>query len=474
MSFKKNVMAIAAVGALTAATAVPASALENEFHGSLAMQGVSNNYRTGGGTGYLDIAGDSTTTKTFVEQRARIFYSAKANDNLKLVTGFELDSTWGKSSYVLGRANDGGALGADSVNLETKWVYLDFNEPLTGVNVKAGIQGLNDSYKGVFVGGGADAAGVQLSKGIGPVTTTLGWFRLDDRTSTGKQARDLVLLDAKVAPTKDIKVGASYYFLNSDNAANQNAQGTAANPGPFGQVIAANALTDYNIHVLGVNAAATVGPATIDAFGLYEFGSVDKFGNVAQAHVNSFAANVAAKVKVGPGTAKLNALYVNGGTNAFVNVNNTTSAAFAENVLGGAMGNMFLLSRNPLYTTNDQFVIYDSGNRGQGVIGGSIGFDAKITDKAFANVNAGFAAVAKDTGIKPVNQNTGIANKSTYQGTEINAEVGYKVFDSLTASVQGAYVFLGDYYTGTSKAANQVGTDPADPFLGRVVLSYVF
>src|SRR6266568_3004143 len=135
MSFKKKMMAVVAVSALTVATAVPAMALENEFHGM-----------------------------------------------------FGLDSTWGKDSYTVDRANGGGALGADTINLETKWVYLDWNCPLTGANFKAGLQGVNDAYTNIFIGGGADAAGLLVSKGIGPVTLSGGWFRLDDRSATNTSA----------------------------------------------------------------------------------------------------------------------------------------------------------------------------------------------------------------------------------------------------------------------------------------------
>ena len=34
-------------------------------------------------------------TNNYFEQRARLFYTAKASDDLKLVTGFEIDSVWG-------------------------------------------------------------------------------------------------------------------------------------------------------------------------------------------------------------------------------------------------------------------------------------------------------------------------------------------------------------------------------------------
>src|ERR1039457_6014362 len=204
MSIRRKLLAIAAVSTLTAAAAVPAMAFENEIHGAFGVRAVNSNYLgyqvNGSGTGYLlgGNAGagsgavgsalvaraDSTLTENFIDQRARIFYSAKASDNLKLVTGFELDATWGKSSYAVDRNNGGAALGADNTNLETNWFYLDFNVPSTKVNVKVGLQGLNDAYKNLIVGGGADAAGLVVSAPVGPATLTAGWFRLDDHVAT--------------------------------------------------------------------------------------------------------------------------------------------------------------------------------------------------------------------------------------------------------------------------------------------------
>ncbi len=471
MKVSKKILTIAAAGALTVATALPAFALENEFHGFVGLRAANSNYVTAGAFGQIPITGDSKTTYNWIEQRARLFYTAKANDNLKLVTGFELDSIWGKDSYTNGR-NEGGALGADTVNLETKWVYLDFNVPSTKVNVKAGIQGLNDAYKSVFVGGGADAAGVLMSSPMGPTTLSLGWFRLDDRSATaaafnnngtaagvtfsnGKKTRDLLLLDAKCNATKDMTFGASYYFLNNDNS-----QATSAQAGPL-EPNTVGAPSDYTAHVLGLNAAAKLGPATVDGFFLYEFGTIDTYnGNALKSHLNSFAANLAGKMAVGPGTAKVSALYVNGGTNAFVDINNETSAAYSENNFGNALGDVLLLARNPFLTQTESAIIYDAGNNGMGVIGGSVGYEANVTSKLVAKANAAFAAVAKSQ--------TG--HDSKYQGTELNADLGYKMYDGLTVGVNGAYVVLGDFYKGLGTG----GSDPANPYITQVYAKYVF
>lgn len=91
MSIKKRILAVAAAGALGALAAVPAMAFENEFHGSYTLKYFLSDYENGGG-GRIDPTATATGNTTanlkannYFEQRARLFYTAKANDDLKLV-----------------------------------------------------------------------------------------------------------------------------------------------------------------------------------------------------------------------------------------------------------------------------------------------------------------------------------------------------------------------------------------------------
>jgi len=457
---KKKVLAVTAACALTAATAVPALALENEFHGMFRVFGTVSNYNDGG-SGQVVPSLRDPKTKSFVEQRARLMYIAKANDDLKLVTHFEIDSRWGDNSYTTSR-NLGGAIGADTVNLETKNVYLDFNIPSTPMNFKVGIQPVVDSYKGVFIN--ADAAAAIATAKLGGGSVAVGFARLDDAdtftlgsptgrstTTPGKAKRDLYIVDGKYAITKDIKVGASYYLLNVDQ--------TAA------------ATYDYMRHTLGVNAEAKFAPLTLDGFLLYQTARSNGADKLDQ---KGWAANLTAKGKLGPGTLKASFLYASGdskrGTvrddNTYYGITNETSAANGEHSFYES--DMMILFRNKMNITGDRAIVYNVTN----VYGGFVGYNANMSSKCFANVNAGFVAAATQ------NNDFGSArlsgdHKSDYLGTEINGEVGYKVFDNLTASLQGAYVFLGDYYKDTITTGATPQT-PRDPYVGRIMLNYAF
>ncbi len=89
---------------------MPALALENEFHGMFRVRGIISNlddYRSA----YFDATDSSGIakplrnpgTRSYIEQRARLLYIAKANDDLKLHTHFEIDSRWGDAAYTEGR-----------------------------------------------------------------------------------------------------------------------------------------------------------------------------------------------------------------------------------------------------------------------------------------------------------------------------------------------------------------------------------
>ena len=216
---------------------------------------------------------------------------------------------------------------------------------------------------------------------------------------------------------------------------------------------------------------------TIDGFFLYQTGDnpTNNFGQVGQ-KVSGFAANVAAKVKAGPGTLRTSVLYASGddgqgNVSAFQGVNqlgdgNTTSTYSAAQ--------MTMLITNTKYAANtDRALINTVSNYNQGVMGAFLGYDLGI-DKTFIKTNLGMAAVAEDNNtFKPKNQAKGDYSNGKYIGTEINAEIGYKITDNLTASLVGGYVFLGDYYKDTGRRDTATGpvVTPDNPWKSQVVLN---
>jgi hypothetical protein len=481
-SLKLSVAAVAAVGCIGSS----AFAMEHEFNGMLRIKEDFTNFDQAGGN---DASVSRKLYRTnpshsffYTEQRARLKYTGTFSENVKLVTQFEIDSRWGDSSQFVAR-NQGGAMEADSINLETKNVYMEFTIPTLPTRVKAGIMPFDDAYKGIFLG--SDIAGMMTSTKLDNLTINAGWLRGYDNTNfngadgtipkintaptsngsmqltqnPGRYSLDLGILDAKYVISKDLSVGGSYYLTYS------NLEKTQSNM----------------LSTVGVNASFNFGIGTVDGFLLGQFGSnpTNDFGQVGSS-VSGFAANVAAKIKAGPGTARGTVLYVSGDdgqgkVKAFQCVNQLGDGN-ATSTFSSAQ--MTMLITNTRYAANtDRALINTATNYNQGVAGAFFGYDLDI-DKTFIKTNIGFGSVAEDNNtFKPKNLNKPLDpySNSKYVGTEVNAEVGYKISSNLTASLIGGYVVLGDYYKDTVRntTTNTVET-PDNPWKSMVVLNLSF
>lgn len=455
----KNAVTVTAACGLAVLTAVPALALENEFHGSFRVKTFVTNFDDGTFDGY-DPAGKEkkAATNSYVEQRIRLKYNANLNNDFKLKTDFKIDSRWGSGAYDTHRKL-GGEIGSDTVNIETRAAYFDFNLPVGGINVKAGIQPWNDAYDGIFVD--TQMGGVLGSAKYGDLALALGWFRLDDSAKTpfGHSPRDLVVLEGSYVVNKELTVGGSYYMLN--DPITQDTKYLAGSP---------RTLPTEIVHTLGINSEAKFGPATLNGYLLYQFGDLSELGTGKERNISAFAAGLGAKAKLEKGSVKGSFLYASGdknsgGSKAFRDVQDLDGGAESD-----YSSEMRMLRKDQFAGASGKAIIPTINNRDQGVIFGSAGYDLDLTEKVFAGANVGFALVAEENANKPVNLATGSRNSSNYLGTELNATIGYKFNANVTARLQGAYTILGDYYKGT--AAN--GGTPDNPYSTRIMLVYAF
>ena len=467
MKCNKKFLAVAAAGALSVLTAVPALALENQFNGAfttfydLSNYSASGNENSSNGAGILN---DAPTQNYFV-QRVRLGYIAKASENVKLVTKFELDyNFWGNSSYTVARGS-GGAIGADSVNIETKNIYLDLDYPKY-VSAKIGMMGNNDSFKGILFD--TDMAGLKLSHDYANASIAAGFYRWHADSPTGKNTNDMLSLDAKYSISKNLKVGASYYYIRDDRATGFTTTTTPAVGTPIGALgdgtpvydltlpftpatttVTANPSNDAKVHTVGINAEGVVGPLALSGFAAAQFGD-----RSATDDAKGYAFNVGARMPLLGGTARTEFLYVSGGDNAFFNAEGGFEAG------GFYDGEMIFLGRDKNATTIDNAVVYDVSNLGQGVILGTIGFDYSFTSKLSGSVNAGFAAIADDSGA------TLAGAGSDYLGSEFNAEANYQLTSNVTLGARGGYLVLGDYFDGIAGADN--------PYDLKILVRYAF
>lgn len=462
MKLSKKIMVAAAVGALGVASAVPAMAFENEFHGMYRAYGYMTNALSGGGTFQLR---ENSRTDKFIEQRARLQYIAKASDDLKLVTHFELDTKFGGSTSTKYPIGDGGGLDADRITLETKSVYLDFKIPAVPVRAMVGIQPFNDSFGGLY--GNFDATGAVFTGKFGALTTTYGYFTVGNDNSafaynntpaaalvtgvtfaSNAGTKDLNVFDAKFAINKDMTVGASYYML-------------------LDKVAGANTPTIVN-NTLGLNAAAKIGPASLTAALGFQFGKENSNLALSDNSTTAIAAAVAAKIAAGPGSVNVAALYLSGDKGGANDPHNKAWQSIGTAVNYYTPANMWLITRNAA-TINSSTQIgggSDLTRGGLGLMGAFAGYEGKA-GKVFYNGNVGAAKVAMKRSAVSANI-----------GAEVNATVGYKLYDNLSTQFTAAYAFLGDGYGHKDAGANLLGTTGSrnadNPFLTAIALNYAF
>lgn len=488
--FQKQMMTVAAAGALTAVTALPAMAFENVFNGTFAVKTYLSNYENGTGTANLPTR-DKAKNNNFTDQRLRLNYTAKASDDLKLVVQLEMNTLWGVTAPTgANTVGTGGGVDTDGINVATRHAYLDFNMGKS-VNVKVGQQPYNDTFKGLYAGS-VDLPMARVTYKQGGYTLGLGYSRFNDNQTLtangfkGDRAADLYFIENTYALNKDTRFGMSYY-LNVDNVADA----TVSAGTVVGQ--------PKKINTLGIFGQTKMGGLDLSGFAAMQNGyQKNTMNTMASTTYQGWAANVAAKMKVGTGTARTAFLFTSGnnktkdGINNGFNggwqtlSNNGTAASVPQNSY--VEGGMMLLARNPAQggTNNDGYIRKPVTN----IALLTMGYDANLTEKAFLNTNVGFAWLpASDyrnyygatNGATAPAATTVVTrgldtsrNGSDFMGTEINMEAGYKLYKNLTLKAQAAYVILGGAYKETAKNLAGNAADPANPWTARLGAFYSF
>jgi len=457
--FQKQMLTIAAAGALTAVTALPAMAFENQFNGTMTVKTYLGNFDNGtsAATAWTQ---EKMKTNNYTDQRLRINYTAKASDDLKLITQVEANTRWGNSavSSLSNTSGGGGGIDTDGINLAVRHAYLDFNIGQS-VNIKAGQQPFKDTLGGLYVD--ADLPMARLTYKQGSYTLGLGYSRFNDENSNqvtgtymGDVAADLYAVENTFALSKDTKVGFSYY-LNADNS-------TTA--------------ISKKVNTFGLFGATKLGSVDLSGFAAYQAGYLHAATAAGDTHYHGWAANLLAKMKTGNGLARAGFLFVSGDNNDETGSNRgwqtlSSDKSTANQATAGQNSynesGMMLLVRNTSMggTGTDDYFRKPITN----IALLHLGYDANLSEKLYANGNIGMAWLPASDYLYGATGNA-VKNGSDILGAELNAEVGYKLYKNLTLKAQAAYVMLGGAFDNT--ATN--GDDPANAWTLRAGAFYSF
>jgi len=466
------------VAVVAVAFALPAAAADIKASGFYRSKAYMSNFN-GLGTVVNDngTASQAERTSAFVEQRFRVKWEF-GNENVKAVWYLETDNYWGdvagsaKSSSTdpgMGaQRNNGGALGADRVNTETKNVYVWFKVPDTSVDVTVGLQNQSDDYAGLIYGA-ADMAGIFMNGKFEPVKYKIGWAKLYENNTANSDDMTLYYSSVKFAPGKDLNLGVNFYFLQNDTDKTW--------PAVPGQQPGNNVLPYANtekVYMPGVDVAFKVGPATISGFAMYQFGKFEAVNSAnSDVDINAYLADARLDMNLGPGKFFFEGLYLSGGDNPSdkykapitLSTNNASpggNSAYSRN-------NSYILMSNPDTINVSQCLIgcsggvsgQDPGNGGRGLWVLAAGYKQKLTEKVTGQANINYMSATKML-------NTDDSNRSEDMGTEINARVDYNITKGLDVGLTGAYVFIGDFYK------NSLGQSAKDPYTTVARINYSF
>lgn len=442
--FQKQMLTIAAAGALTAVTALPAMAFENEFHGLFNFNSVFSNYNRGVSGNFTPSVNANPKMNNYMEQRVRIQYIAKASDDLKLVTHFEINNQYGLAKAV---GTSGTGIDTDTYNVQVKHAFLDFNVGKS-FNTKIGMMPYKDTLKGIFID--ADVAAIYTTTKLGAYNLGLGFTRLNDSNygsatlRTGDLNRDVFLMDNKFSFSKDTKAALSYYFLADYQT-------------PTARTM---------VHTLGLSGETKFGALGLSGLAAMQAGHTNTTTGSRTTH-QGWAANAAATMDVGSGKARTGFLFTSGnkGTAGY-NGGWAHSGVQSYNESG-----LMILTRNTANspTSTDQYIRRLITNQAVAYMG----YDAKLTDKLKLDGAVGFAWVPASFGA-PTDLKTGRPNASDFMGTELSMTAAYQLYKNLSLQAKAGYMILGGYYKNSAVKADGSATDPENPYTMRLQARYSF
>jgi len=448
---------------VVALVATPAFALETKLSGFYQFMAAANNFE--GTNNYIGKISDNAEAEAVIDQRLRIKLDGKVNEQLSFVYYGEVDFQWGDNSYATAR-NDGGAIGGDTVNLETKNAYIDvkFQDDTAA---RLGLQSFYDRQDQVFFA--ADMAGAKVGFKVGTVGLTAGVFNLIEADFKSADNVYLGALQADFAKMGDLTLGADYYyFQNRGPAGYANFFGTA----DIDEVLFNGGWSagrgDMDLHYLGLQGDFTLSDtAAIKGWLFYNAGSVDDLLAPADSmDVNGYAASVRGTFKLGSADAAARFFYFSsdddlsdGDADFIVNPLATESYAFGDD---GFM--IFFQDADWANVGQYGFALADAAYAGYGLWGGNFTASLKPADKVDFKCGLGYFASLEDT-VAAGDPRT--SRDGTMLGTEVFARAGYTFENNLYLALNGSYAALGDFYDGQGggTAVNTAATDVDNPYI---------
>jgi hypothetical protein len=380
---------------------------------------------------------DSDDSVQYVTQRMRLYFDFISSENLKLVYKNEIDMEWGDTSGNATNAdsdrNDGGGLDGDTVNLETKNVYLEFMVPDTPLKATMGLQGIT-LHKGWFAG--SDYSAARFDMNFDPISITAYWAGLNglfDDNSPGEDTDasndnwQIVASGAYKAENMDARL--SFGYERKPNDVNSTDQPE----------------TNDLFLVMGeLN-------MSFDMFSFYviggvNFGEADGSGGASANNrdYSGYMFNAGVDFALDLATLRANVIWASG----------DDEGDFDDDfqVMTGAVYSWAeLISDGYTYDRNANLTQIGGQNKPSNMYAINVGADLKPTDTTTIMLDVYYIGMVEDRTIAGEDEDE--------IGIEVDARLTQKIYDNLSLTVLGAYMFAEDGYGVYSPATTNSGDD---------------
>jgi hypothetical protein len=368
---------------------------------------------------------DVDDSRNFVHQRLRMYFTSVASENLKMVYKNEIDFNWGDNSFATGRSQ-GGRLGGDTVNLETKNVYLEMMIPDTPLKTTIGLQGVS-LHRGWWISD--DVSAVRFDMNFDPVTVLLAYVNAVD-TNLTSSSDDLWQLHASAGyKAENIDARLSLGYERGPNAASGVANGTKEDN--FYQVMGELGMS-FDLVSFFVIAASN-------------FGEKEGQGTQSDQDYKGYMFNAGVDFALDLATLGIEFIYASGDKEgdldddyrSFSGQTYSWAEICSDGYFWEANSNMPQISWEP----NHPYPGSAASNHPSNMWTVAFHADLKPTDTTSVGFDAYYIGMVEDRTVGGNDEDT--------VGLEVNADLTQKVYDNLDVKVVGAYMFADDGY-GTS------------------------
>jgi len=388
---------------LVGAWVLPVSAVEHVFGGYWRMRAYNANNFSGDDSGTLDVQQTDT--------RARLYYTAVFNDDLKFVSKFEMDAYFGDDTR--------GDIGADGQNFEVKNSYIDFNEG--DFNFKLGTQGKTLS-RGFIMDD--DFSGAVVTYKLNDFEIPIYWVKAYEG-GVGDDANDFDVDYYGVDPTfslGDIELNPVALYITSSDA--QNWASTSE-------------YEALNLFYLGANLDYTADMFSLWFTGIYQSGSLEVLASGDDVSVSGLLAAIGGSVSLDGFSVHGEAFYASGDdaddddVQAFF-VPKGQSYYWAE-IMGYGLIDEYVSAGAPADQISDIMAL----NVGATFPMGKLTLGADLW----------YASLAEDN-----------ADGDKDLGTEIDLSASYQLQENLKLQAVAAYLIAGDATGGGDENPTEIGT----------------